>query len=97
MMTGKVAQVTPYITETSENITGSTNPKDLETALQLIYSNFTQPRFDADVIKGFVANVGSFLENQQKTLTPEKVYKDSLEVILSNYAPRNFPLTVERL
>ncbi len=96
MMTGKVAQVTPYITETSENITGSTNPKDLETALQLIYSNFTQPRFDSDVIKGFVANVGSFLENQQKTLTPEKVYKDSLEVILSNYAPRNFPLTVER-
>ena len=96
MMTGKVAQVTPYITETSENITGSTNPKDLETALQLIYSNFTQPRFDSDVIKGFVANVGSFLENQQKTLTPEKVYKDSLEVILSNHAPRNFPLTVER-
>ena len=96
MMTGKVAQISPYITETSENVSGSTNPKDLETALQLIYSDFTQPRFDADVIKGFVANVSNFLESQQKTLTPEKVYNDTLSMILSNYAPRNFPMTAER-
>lgn len=96
MMTGKVAQIAPYVTETSENINGSTNPKDLELALQLIYSNFTQPRFDADVIKGFVANVSTFLEGQEKTLTPEKVYGDTLGMILSNYAPRNFPMTAER-
>lgn len=96
MMTGKVAQISPYITETSENLGGATNPKDFETALQLIYSNFTQPRFDADVIKGFVANVSNFLESQQKTLTPEKVYGDTLGMILSNYAPRNFPMTAER-
>lgn len=96
MMSGKVAQISPYVTETSENINGSTNPKDLELALQLIYSDFTQPRFDADVIKGFVANVSNFLESQQKTLTPEKVYNDTLSMILSNYAPRNFPMTAER-
>ena len=96
MMTGKVAQISPYVTETSENFNGSTNPKDLETALQLIYSNFTQPRFDVDVIKGFVTNVSNLLESQQKTLTPEKVYNDTLSMILSNYAPRNFPITAER-
>ncbi len=96
MMSGKVAQISPYVTETSENINGSTNPKDLELALQLIYSDFTQPRFDADVIKGFVANVSNFLESQQKTLTPEKVYNDTLSMILTNYAPRNFPMTAER-
>lgn len=96
MMSGKVAQVSPYVTETSENINGSTNPKDLELALQLIYSDFTQPRFDADVIKGFVANISNFLEGQEKTLTPEKVYNDTLSMILSNYAPRNFPMTAER-
>lgn len=96
MMSGKVAQISPYVTETSENINGSTNPKDLELALQLIYSDFTQPRFDADVIKGFVANISNFLESQQKTLTPEKVYNDTLSMILTNYAPRNFPMTAER-
>lgn len=96
MMSGKVAQISPYVTETSENINGSTNPKDLELALQLIYSDFTQPRFDADVVKGFVANISNLLEGQEKTLTPEKVYNDTLSMILSNYAPRNFPMTAER-
>ena len=97
MMTGKVARITPYITGTSENFNGSTSPKDLETSLQLIYSYFTQPRFDGEVIKGFLANQRDALANQQKTLTPEKVYNDSLSVILSNYAPRNLPMTVERM
>jgi zinc protease len=97
MMTGKVARVTPYITGTSENFNGATTPKDLETSLQLIYSYFTQPRFDGEVIKGFLANQRDNLINQQKTLTPEKVYNDSLSMILSNYAPRNMPMTAERM
>ena len=97
MMTGKVARVTPYITGTSENFNGSTTPKDLETSLQLIYSYFTQPRFDGEVIKGFLANQRDNLINQQKTLTPEKVYNDSLSMILSNYAPRSMPMTAERM
>ncbi|MEA5459719.1 insulinase family protein [Arcicella sp. LKC2W] len=97
MMTGKVARVMPYITGTSENFNGSTSPKDFETSLQLIYSYFTQPRFDGEVIKGFLATQRDALSNQQKTLTPEKVYNDSLSAILSNYAPRNLPMTEERM
>ena len=97
MMTGKVARVFPYITGTSENFNASTSPKDFETALQLVYSYFTQPRFDGEVIKGFMANQRDNLANQQKTLTPEKVYNDSLSAILSNYAPRNMPMTLERM
>lgn len=97
MMTGKVAGISPYITGTTENITGSSSPKDFETALQMLYSYFTQPRFDADVVKGFLANQRDNLINQQKTLTPEKVYGDSLNAILSNYAPRNLPMTSARI
>ncbi len=96
-LTGKVARVNPFVSGTTEGISGSSNPKDLETALQLLYSYFTQPRFDADVVKGFLANQRDALASQQKTLTPEKVYSDSLTAILSNYAPRNLPMTVERL
>ncbi|MEA5260196.1 insulinase family protein [Arcicella aquatica] len=96
-LTGKVARVSPFVSGTTEGISGSSNPKDLETALQLLYSYFTQPRFDADVVKGFLANQRDALASQQKTLTPEKVYSDSLTAILSNYAPRNLPMTVERL
>ncbi|MEA5140381.1 M16 family metallopeptidase [Arcicella rigui] len=97
LLTGKVARVNPFITGTSENINGESSPKDLETALQLLYSYFTQPRFDDEVIKGFMANQRDALANQQKTLTPEKVYNDSLSAILSNYATRNLPMTVERM
>jgi zinc protease len=97
MMTGKVARVFPYIAGTTENFNASTNPKDFETSLQLVYSYFTQPRFDVEVIKGFMANQRDALANQQKTLTPEKVYNDSLSAILSNYAPRNMPMTLERM
>ena len=97
MMTGKVARVFPFISGTSENFNASTNPKDFETSLQLVYSYFTQPRFDAEVIKGFMANQRDALANQQKTLTPEKVYNDSLSAILSNYAPRNLPMTLARM
>jgi zinc protease len=97
MMTGKVARVFPYITGTTENFNASTNPKDFETSLQLVYSYFTQPRFDGEVIKGFMANQRDALANQQKTLTPEKVYNDSLSAILSNYAPRNMPMTLARM
>ena len=97
MMTGKVARVFPFISGTSENFNASTNPKDFETSLQLVYSYFTQPRFDAEVIKGFMANQRDNLANQQKTLTPEKVYNDSLSAILSNYAPRNLPMTLARM
>jgi zinc protease len=97
MMTGKVARVFPYITGTSENFNASTSPKDFETSLQLIYSYFTQPRFDAEVVKGFLSNQRDALANSQKTLTPEKVYNDSLSAILSNYAPRNMPMTLARM
>lgn len=97
MMTGKVARVFPYIAGTTENFNASTNPKDFETSLQLVYSYFKQPRFDSEVIKGFMANQRDALANQQKTLTPEKVYNDSLGAVLSNYAPRNMPMTLERM
>ena len=97
MMTGKVARVFPYITGISENFNASTSPKDFETSLQLVYSYFTQPRFDGEVIKGFLANQRDALANQQKTLTPEKVYNDSLSALLSNYAPRSMPMTLERM
>lgn len=97
MMTGKVARVFPYIAGTTENFNASTSPKDFETSLQLVYSYFTQPRFDGEVIKGFMANQRDALANQQKTLTPEKVYNDSLSAVLSNYAPRNMPMTLARM
>ena len=46
MLAGKHVNVTPYIGSLRHGISGSTAPKDLETAFQLMYLYFMDPRFD---------------------------------------------------
>lgn len=96
-LAGKTANVTPYISEVTEGISGSTNPKDLEVTLQLIYAYFTSPRKDPEVVAGLLSNQKAYLENSRKTLTPEKVFSDTLSAVLSNYDPRRSPMTPERI
>jgi zinc protease len=44
MLSGKNVNITPYISEITQGIRGSASPRDFETAMQLIYLYFTQPR-----------------------------------------------------
>ncbi|GGD57434.1 zinc protease [Emticicia aquatilis] len=81
-LAGKVAQVYTYIGELTEGIGGSTTPKDLETALQLMYAYVTQPRRDDEVVKNFLKNEKELLTNSIKTLTPEKVFGDTVTTVL---------------
>ena len=86
MLTGKRVFVSPYITERSEGITGSTTPKDLETALQLTYLYFTQPRKDAETYKGLIDQIKGGLANRGND--PNSVFADSVAAILGNYNVR---------
>ncbi|MEZ0542236.1 M16 family metallopeptidase [Fibrella arboris] len=92
-LAGKALNVSPYISELGEGISGSAAPKDLETALQLLNSYFTQPRRDPDVVAGFLSNQKSALANQLATPTPQKVFQDTISVTLGNHNPRRQPLT----
>lgn len=96
-LAGKTASAGPYLSELTEGVGGNTNPKDLETTLQLIYAYFTEPRKDADVVTGILANQKAYLENMQKTLTPEKVYSDSLNAVLTSHSPKRQPLKPESI
>ncbi|MFD2932340.1 M16 family metallopeptidase [Spirosoma flavum] len=96
-LSGKQVSVFPFVGELSEGINGSAAPKDLETALQLLYSYFTQPRKDADVVKGFLSNQRSSLQNQINTPTPAKVFQDTVTVTLGNNSPRRQPLRPDDL
>ncbi len=91
-LSGKSVNVSPYISELNEGISGQATPRDLETALQLAYSYFTQSRKDPDVVKGFLSNQRSLLQSQLATPTPAKVFQDTLQVTLGNYNPRRLPL-----
>ncbi|WP_019988600.1 M16 family metallopeptidase [Rudanella lutea] len=91
-LAGKSLSVNPYISEINEGVSGSTTPKDLETSLQLLYSYFTQPRKDSDVVQGFLSNQRSLLQNQITTPTPQKVFQDTISVTLGQNNPRRQPL-----
>lgn len=96
-LSGKSLSVFPYISELNEGINGAASPKDLPTALQLLYSYFTQPRKDADVVKGFLSNQRGLLQNQLTTPTPAKVFQDTVQVTLGNHHPRRMPLRPDDL
>jgi len=91
-LSGKQASAFPYVGELSEGINGSAAPKDLETALQLVYSYFTQPRKDPEVVAGFLSNQRSALQNQISTPTPARVFQDTVSVTLGSNNPRRQPL-----
>lgn len=86
LLTGKRVSVMPYISERSEGISGSAAPKDLETALQLIYLYFTHPRKDAETYQGLISQFRGSLENREND--PNSVFADSVAAILGNYNVR---------
>lgn len=45
-LAGKRANVSAFVGEYTNGLSGSASPKDLETMMQLMYLYFTQPRFD---------------------------------------------------
>lgn len=92
-LTGKVVSVSPYINELYEGFEGSCSPKDLETALQLIYGYFVAPRRDANALAAFKERIKGFLVNQRNS--PESAFFDSVAVTVDNYHPRRKPLQVE--
>ncbi|UTA69955.1 pitrilysin family protein [Emticicia sp. 21SJ11W-3] len=81
-LAGKVVNVYPYINELTEGVSGSTSPQDLETALQLMYAYLVQPRRDDEVVKSFLKNQKELIANSLKTLTPEKVFNDTINTVL---------------
>lgn len=95
-LTGKVANVSPFVGENEEGFSGNCSPKDLETALQLVYGYFTKPRKDDDIIKGFLTSQRSAIQNRNASPAPEVVFQDSLSRILGNNNFRRQPISVER-
>ncbi|MFI5160712.1 MAG: M16 family metallopeptidase [Sphingobacteriales bacterium] len=83
MLSGKNVNISPYIRELSEGINGSSSPKDLETALQLVYLYFTQPRKDADIWQSNITQTKSLLAN--RSLDPTAVFQDTVSATLSNH------------
>ncbi len=95
MLAGKNLSISPYISETSQGVSGSSSPKDLETALQLIYLYYTQPRKDADIWQSNLTQIKAELAN--KGLDPPSVFQDTVAAVMSNYNFRRMSVTLDQV
>ena len=63
MLAGKNVGMNPYISGTQHGINGQSTPKDIETAFQLMYLLFTEPRFDAEEYATGIQQIEAILPN----------------------------------
>jgi zinc protease len=80
VLAGKTANVRIGLGEINENISGSSNTKDVETMLQMVHLYFVKPRFDQDAYKVLQGNIGNYITRRSKDIG-EKM-RDSLTVAL---------------
>ena len=63
MLAGKQVSVTPFIGTLANGISASSTPKDLETAFQLMYMMYCQPRFDQNEYDLGINQLKAYLPN----------------------------------
>jgi zinc protease len=94
-LSGKKMEVSPFINERFEGITGSSTLKDFETALQLTHLYFTNPRKDVEVYKGVLSQEKAMLATRNND--PAAVFSDTVSAVLGNYNIRRTGPSIEKL
>jgi zinc protease len=89
-LSGKLAEVAPYIDELEEGLLGKASPQDLETLFQLVYLAFTAPRRDEGAFAAFRAQLADQLAHRD--VDPESVFADRRQQVLYANHPRRRPL-----
>ena len=93
MLAGKSAGANPFISNLTHGISASSTPKDIETAFQLLYLTFTDPRFDSDEYEIGLQQIKAVLPNIQHD--PDFLYQAEKEKIFYNNNPRVLSLSEE--
>lgn len=91
-LAGKTANAGAYISDEYQGFSGSSSPKDLETAFQLIYAYATNPRKDVEIFNKNMSDAKVVTAN--KNSSPASVYADTVQAVLSSYHPRAMPTTL---
>ena len=95
MLTGKNLSVNPYFDKLENGINGNSTVKDFETALQLIYLYYTDPRFDPEEWQNGIDQINAILPN----LVNQPNYKLQTELYKTLYGgnPRHQMISDEVL
>ncbi len=92
VLTGKLANVRPFISSYDEGVSGNASITDLETMFQLIYLRFTAPRADETLYELWEAQTRQALGNRDSN--PATAFNDAYTRIITQNHPRRRPPTV---
>ncbi len=93
MLAGKSAGVGVSLSNYKHGISASCSPKDLETAFQLMYLKFVEPRFDNDEYMLGIQQISAVLPNLLKQ--PKFVFQNEMSKSLYGDNPRNIDISEE--
>lgn len=93
LLAGRIANASAYMSDYTHGVRGSSTPKDLETALQLLYLDFTAPNDDPSAFALLKRRLEASIANRAQN--PGAVFGDRVRAIntLDHYSTR--PLTAE--
>ncbi|WP_346863069.1 insulinase family protein [uncultured Draconibacterium sp.] len=86
MLTGKKVGLSVNIGDLSEEFNGSSTPKDFETMMQLLYLQFSNPRFDQEAYDALKSRYVAYLSNMANN--PKKIMSDSISLIVTDHNER---------
>jgi zinc protease len=95
LMSGKRVFLRIYTSDERDGVSGRMSPKDLETALQLIYLYFTQPRWNASDYKTWMEKMKANYINAESD--PRKAFRDTISLMVANHHPRIIPMSYKVL
>ena len=95
MLAGKSLSVSPFIDAARHGVSGNCSPKDLETALQIAYLYFADPRFDEAEYMVGINQINALLPNLEAN--PDYQFSIAMNDILYGHNPRVRSLTKETL
>ena len=95
MLAGKSLHVNPFIGARRHGVSGQSTPKDLETALQIVYLYYTDPRFDENEYMTGINQINALLPNLKAN--PDFQFQIAMNNILYGNNPRVVNLTEETL
>ena len=87
MLTGKNVYCSLNIGETQHGVNVVTTPKDIETAMQLLYLNITAPRYNDDEYQAGLSQIKAILPNLENQPSM-KMQKHIVETVYGNHERR---------
>ena len=86
LLYGKQVKLSKSISQRRFTFTGSANPVDLETLMQMIYADFTNVTKDTAAYHKALSDMALYLRNRKTD--PESAFLDSVSVTASGHHPR---------